>query len=104
VLSAPFVPPILAYFDQRLDFSLDPVNKHRTLKRFFNCLETLGSIRNASLSKEDNTVSGGGFSEVHRGYYNEKHIAAKVLKVFQNSDIDQVLKVALQCPIFVSLS
>jgi hypothetical protein len=38
-------------------------------------------------------VAGGGFGDVYKGRFRNQEIALKVLKVYQKSDMDKLLKV-----------
>jgi len=38
-------------------------------------------------------VAGGGFGDIYKGRYQRQEIALKVLKVYQRSDMEKLLKV-----------
>jgi len=48
---------------------------------------------------EGDAVAGGGFGDVYKGSFKGHEIAVKVLKVYQKSDMDKLLKV-IQFPAF----
>ena len=48
-------------------------------------------------------VGGGGFADIFKGRLLDQEIAVKVLKVYQKSDIEKLLKVMLKYAIFVNV-
>ena len=49
-------------------------------------------------------VGGGGFAEIFKGRLQDQEIAVKVLRVYQKSDLEKLLKVTLKYGIFVDVS
>ena len=49
-------------------------------------------------------VGGGGFADIFKGRLHDQEIAVKVLKVYQKSDIEKLLKVMLKYVIFVNVN
>jgi hypothetical protein len=49
-------------------------------------------------------VGGGGFADIFKGRLRDEDIAVKVLKVYQKSDIQKLLKVTLKYVIFVNVN
>jgi hypothetical protein len=48
-------------------------------------------------------VAGGGFADIFKGQLPGQEITVKMLKVYQKSDIEQHLKVALKSVIFIKV-
>jgi hypothetical protein len=49
-------------------------------------------------------VGGGGFADIFKGRLRDQDIAVKMLKVYQKSDIEKLLKVTLKHMIFVNVN
>jgi hypothetical protein len=51
---------------------------------------------------EGDAVGGGGFADIFKGRLRDQDIAVKVLKVYQKSDVEKLLKVTLKYLTFVN--
>jgi hypothetical protein len=49
-------------------------------------------------------VGGGGFADIFKGRLRDQQIAVKVLKVYQKSDMEKLLKVILMYAIFIKVN
>ena len=49
-------------------------------------------------------VGGGGFADIFKGRLLDQAIAVKVLRVYQKSDMEKLLKVTLKYAIFVHVN
>lgn len=82
---------------QRLNYHLDPKLKHRHVQALIKLSSASGLYPDCMALKgielEEDPVAGGGFGEVHKGRLEGRHIAVKVLRVYQRSDIAKLLKV-----------
>jgi len=83
--------------EQRLDFPLDSLHKPRHVKallelsrasgRYPECL-VLGGVEMGEFP-----VASGSYGDVYRGRWQNTDVAVKVMKVYQRSDLDKLLKV-----------
>ena len=76
---------------------MDPKLKHRHVQALIKLSRASGlypdCIALNGIELEEDPVAGGGFGEVHKGLFQGQHIAVKVLRVYQKSDVVKLLKV-----------
>jgi hypothetical protein len=53
---------------------------------------------------EGDAIAGGGFGDVYKGCLRSQQIAVKMLRVYQKSDMDKLLKVIHYPSLFVDMS
>lgn len=83
--------------DQRLDLPMDPAYRPRHIKTliqlsgwsglFPECLVLTG------INLEQRPIASGGCGDVYKGVLQGKHVAVKALRLYQNSDLANLLKV-----------
>jgi hypothetical protein len=80
-----------------MNFAINPAYKSRHLKALVRLSRASGLYPECLVLKgmdiEGDAVAGGSFGDVHRGHLNGQEIAVKVLRVYQKSDMDNLLKV-----------
>ena len=86
-----------AYFNQRLDFVMNPMYKRRHFKAFMKLSRASGLYPECLVLKgvdmERHPVTRGGYGDVHVGLLHGQRIAVKVLRIYQNSDLVKLHKV-----------
>jgi hypothetical protein len=101
-----FLSLTLAYLDQRLDFYIHPTCKHRHVKALMKLSRASGLYPECLVLKgvdiEGHPVARGGYGDVYRGLLHGKEIAVKVLRIYQDSDLVKLLKVAVPNSLFDS--
>jgi hypothetical protein len=79
---------------------MNPVYKSRHLKALIKLSKASGLYPECLVLKgvdmEKHPVTGGGYGDVHMGTLQGKQIAVKVLRLYQDSDLVKLLKVAPQ--------
>ena len=83
---------------QRLNFETDLSYRRRLVKTLILLfLGALDSILRACFSRgspeEPKPVGRGGFADVYRGVFQGRPVAIKILRVYERTDVDKLLKV-----------
>lgn len=85
------------YVHQRLDFYTDPELKKCIVHLLIKLSRASGlyprSLVLEGVTRNDYPVARGGYGEVHRGEFQGREVAVKVLKIYKNSDMGALLKV-----------
>ena len=94
------LPPFISIFlSQRLNVSIDPQYKPRHVKALIKLSRLSGMVPECLVLKGieviGDAVASGGFGDVYKAKYQRKEIALKVLKVYQTSDMEKLLKVSV---------
>jgi serine/threonine protein kinase len=80
-----------------LDFTIDPAYKPRHVKALIKLSRASRLCPECLVLKgieiESNPVAWGGFADVYKGRLRGTEVAIKVLKVYEKSDMDKLLKV-----------
>jgi hypothetical protein len=88
-----------------LDVAIDPALKRRHVKALIRLSGATGLYPECLVLEGidiiGDAVGGGGFADVFQGRLRYEEIAVKVLRVYQKSDIQKLLKVRLKYVIFV---
>jgi hypothetical protein len=91
-----------------LDVAVDPALKRRHLKALIRLSGATGLYPECLVLKGieiiGDAVGGGGFADIFKGRLRGEEIAVKMLKVYQKSDIEKLLKVMLKYAIFVDVN
>jgi hypothetical protein len=90
-----------------LDVPVDPALKRRHVKALIRLSGSTGLYPECLDLKGIKIIGdavGGGFADVFKGRLWDQNIAVKVLKVYQKSDIEKLLKVLLKYAIFVNIN
>jgi hypothetical protein len=89
-----------------LDVAVDPALKRRHVKALIKLSGATGLYPECLDLKGihiiGDAIGGGGFADVFKGRFRDQDIAVKVLKVYQKSDIEKLLKVKFT--IFVNIN
>ena len=84
---------------QRLDIYIQPEHKPRHIKTLITLSKASGLVPECLILKgievEEDPVAGGGFGDVYKGRFRTQDIALKVLKVYQKSDVQKLLRVTV---------
>jgi len=95
-LRGPEAQSLLNLLQARLDFYMEPQYKPRHVKALVKLSQASGLYPECLTLKgveiDALPVDGGSFVDVYRGRLNQTHIAVKVLRDDQTSDIVQLLK------------
>ena len=87
---------------QRLDFEIDQEFKTRNVKALIRLARESRLYPQCLILKkvdiERDAVAGGTYGDVHRARFEGMDIAVKILRVYQKSDADALLKVKCRCP------
>jgi hypothetical protein len=87
---------------------VDPVLKRRHVKALIRLSGATGLYPECLVLEGidiiGDAVGGGGFADIFKGRLRDEDIAVKVLKVYQKSDIQKLLKVTLKYVIFVNVN
>lgn len=82
---------------QRLDIDIHPKYKPRHIKALITLSKQSGLVPDClilnGVEVEGHAVAAGGFGDVYKGRLKTQEIALKVLKVYQKSDMQKLLKV-----------
>jgi hypothetical protein len=85
------------YIHQRLDFYTDPALKLCIVHLLIKLSKASGlyprSLVLEGVTRDDYPIARGGFGDVHRGEFQGREVAVKVLKIYKNSDMGALLKV-----------
>jgi serine/threonine protein kinase len=88
-----------------MDVAVDPALKRRHVKALVRLSAATGLYPEClvleGIEITGDAVGGGGFADIFKGRLVDQEIAVKVLKVYQKSDIEKLLKVTLKYVIFV---
>ena len=99
---------VLSCLGQRLDFPLEHLHKPRHVKALLELSRKSGlypqCLALRGVEMDQFPVAHGGFGDVYKGQWQEKLIAVKVMKMYQNSDIDKLLKVVLDYSLLVYIN
>jgi hypothetical protein len=91
-----------------LDFPLEHLHKPRHVKALLELSRKSGlypqCLALRGVEMDQLPVAHGGFGDVYKGRWQEKLIAVKVMKVYQNSDTDKLLKVVLNYSLLVHIN
>jgi hypothetical protein len=87
-----------------LDVAVDSAHKRRHIKALIRLSGATGLYQECLVLKGieilGDAVGGGGFADIFKGRLWNQMIAVKMLKVYERSDIDKLLKVMLKPVIF----
>ena len=87
------------YVCQRLDIYIDPKHKPRHVKALIRLSKASGLVPECLLLKgievDGGPVAAGGYGDVYKGKFQGQAIGLKVLKVYQKSDMEKLLKVII---------
>lgn len=82
-----------------MDVSTDPKYKPHHVKALIKLSKASGLVPECLLLKgievDGGPVAAGGFGDVYKGKFQGQEIALKVLKVYQRSDMEKLLKVII---------
>jgi hypothetical protein len=82
-----------------LDIYINPQYKPRHIKALIKLSKLSGIVPEClvltGIEIDGDPVAGGGFGDVYKGKYQKQEIALKVLKVYQKSDMEKLLKVSV---------
>jgi hypothetical protein len=88
----------ISKFDKRLDFYMNPMYKSRHVKTLMKLSRASGLYPECLILKgvdmEEIPVAQGSYGDVHKGLLQGKKIAVKVLRIYQDSNRDKLLKVS----------
>ena len=88
--------------------AVDPALRRRHVKALIRLSGATGLYPECLVLKGveiiGDAVGGGGFADIFKGRLRDQEIAVKVLKVYQKSDIEKLLKVTLKYAIFVNVN
>jgi hypothetical protein len=91
-----------------LDVTVDPALKRRHVKALIRLSGATGLYPECLVLKGieiiGDAVGGGGFADIFKGRLLDQAIAVKVLRVYQKSDMEKLLKVTLKYAIFVHVN
>lgn len=87
---------LLNLLQARLNIPIDPQYKSRHVKALIKLSKLSGIVPEClvltGIEVHGDPVAGGGFGDVYKGKYQKQEIALKVLKVYQKSDMEKLLK------------
>ena len=87
---------------------VDPALKRRYVKALIRLSRATGLYPEClvlnGIEIIGDAVGGGGFADIFKGRLRDQEIAVKMLKVYQKSDIEKLLKVTLKYAIFVNVN
>lgn len=87
--------------------AVDPAVRRRHVKALIKLSRATGLYPECLVLKGieiiGDAVGGGGFADIFKGRLQGQEIAVKVLKVYQKSDIEKLLKVTLKYGIFINV-
>ena len=87
---------------------VDPALKRRHIKALTKLSRATGLYPEClvlqGIEIRGDAVGGGGFADIFKGRLRNQQIAVKVLKVYEKSDIEKLLKVMLKYVIFVNVN
>ena len=87
--------------------AVDPALRRRHVKALIKLSRATGLYPECLVLKGieiiGDAVGGGGFADIFKGRLRGQEIAVKVLKVYQKSDIEKLLKVTLKYGIFINV-
>lgn len=82
---------------QRLNVAIDPADKPRHVKALTRLSQASGLYPECLVLRgveiEGDAIAGGAFGDVHKGHFEGRNIAVKILRVYQQSDMNKLLKV-----------
>ena len=88
--------------------AVDPALRRRYVKALIRLSGATGlypdSLLLEGIETMGDAVGGGGFADIFKGRHLNQEIAVKVLKVYQKSDIEKLLKVISKYAIFVNVN
>jgi hypothetical protein len=88
------------YFDQRLDFYVDPLHKSRHVKVLLKLSRASGLYPKCfvltGVEIEPHPIARGGYGDVYKGSLQGQTIAVKALRIYKTSDLEKLLKVMLK--------
>lgn len=91
-----------------LDSVLDSIHKYRLVKVLIKLSRASGLYPECLFLKGievvGNPVAEGGFGDVYKGQLGDQEIAIKMLRVYQRSDMQQLLKVTLKILLSVTIN
>jgi hypothetical protein len=91
-----------------LDVAVDPALRRRHVKALIRLSTATGLYPECLVLKGieiiGDAIGGGGFADIFKGRLWHEDIAVKVLKVYQKTDLEKLLKVVLKCAIFVNVN
>jgi hypothetical protein len=91
-----------------LDVAVDPALRRHHVKALIKLSGATGLYPECLVLKGieiiGDAVAGGGFADIFKGRLRDQEIAVKVLRVYQKSDIEKLLKVTLKYGIFINVN
>ena len=99
---------VLSCLGQRLEFPLEHLHKPRHVKALLELSRKSGlypqCLALRGVEMDQLPVAHGGFGDVYKGRWQGKLIGVKVMKMYQNSDTDRLLKVLLDYILLVYIN
>jgi hypothetical protein len=87
--------------------AIDPTHKRRHVKALIRLSGATGLYPECLVLKEidiiGDAVGGGGFADIFKGQLWGQEIAVKILKVYQKSDIEKLLKVTSKFVVIINV-
>lgn len=91
-----------------MDFPFDSTYKPRHVKALIALSRAAGLYPECLVLKgieiEGDAVAGGGFGDIYKGRLGCQEIAIKVLRIYQKSDMDKLLKAILKLSFFIDVN